>query len=46
MLTAFELRRGSYREVAEVSGDEVVAAVRPFAVEIVPSALVAGPWQA
>jgi len=44
-LTAFELRRGGYREVAEVSGDEVFGAGRPFAVEIVPSALVAGPWQ-
>ncbi|HUZ53365.1 MAG TPA: Uma2 family endonuclease [Streptosporangiaceae bacterium] len=44
-LVALELRRGSYREAAEVSGDEVFVAVRPFAVEIVPSALVAGPWQ-
>jgi hypothetical protein len=44
-LTAFELRRGAYREVAEVSGGEVFGARRPFAVEIVPSALVAGPWQ-
>jgi Uma2 family endonuclease len=45
VLTAFELRRGSYREVAEVSGDEAFGAVRPFAVEVVPAALVAGPWQ-
>jgi Uma2 family endonuclease len=44
-LTAFELRRGSCREIAEVSGAEVFAAARPLAVEIVPSALVAGPWQ-
>jgi len=43
-LTAFELRRGSYRQVAEVGGGEVFAARRPFPVEIVPAALVAGPW--
>src|SRR5712692_2998073 len=44
-LTAYELRRGSYHQVAELSGDEVFRATRPFAVEIVPAALVAGPWQ-
>lgn len=44
-LAAFELRRGRYREVAEVSGDEVFDAARPFAVVIVPAALVAGPWR-
>jgi Uma2 family endonuclease len=44
-LTAFELRHGSYRQVAEVSGDQAFAATRPFGVEIVPAALVAGPWQ-
>ena len=45
VLEAYELRRGSYRRVAEVRGDQVFGAVRPFVVEIVPSALVAGPWQ-
>ena len=44
-LVALELQRGSYHQVAEVSGDEVFRATRPFAVEIVPAALVAGPWQ-
>jgi Uma2 family endonuclease len=44
-LLAFELRRGSYRQVADVSGDEPFEANRPFPVRIVPSALVAGPWQ-
>ncbi len=44
-LVALELRRGSYHQVAELSGDEVFRATRPFAVEIVPTALVAGPWQ-
>jgi Uma2 family endonuclease len=42
-LTAFELRRGGYRQIAEVSGDESFTAVLPFAAEIVPSALVAMP---
>jgi hypothetical protein len=41
-LIAFELRRGQYEQVAQVSGDEVFAAVRPFPVEVVPSRLVAG----
>ena len=31
-------------EIADLSGDEAFDAVRPFAVRIVPSALVAGPW--
>lgn len=44
-LTAYELRRGKYSQVAHVSGDEVFRASRPFAVEIAPAALVAGPWQ-
>ena len=44
-VTAFELRRGRYREVACVTGDEVFRATRPFGVDIVPAALVAGPWQ-
>jgi Uma2 family endonuclease len=44
-LTAFELRRGSYRQVAEVRGDEAFEAVRPFGVRVVPAELVAGPWQ-
>jgi Uma2 family endonuclease len=41
-LIAFQLRRGQYEQVAQVSGDEVFAAVRPFPVEVVPSRLVAG----
>ena len=44
-LTAFELRRGGYRQVAEVTGDQAFKAARPFALEIVPAALVAGPWR-
>src|SRR5215470_11910141 len=44
-VTAFELRRGRYSEVAHVVGDEVFRATRPFGVNIVPAALVAGPWQ-
>jgi Uma2 family endonuclease len=44
-LTAFELRRGRYSEIAYVTGDEVFAATRPFRVDVVPAALVAGPWQ-
>jgi Uma2 family endonuclease len=42
-LTVLELRRGGYREVAEVSGDEYFKARRPFEVAIVPAPLVAGP---
>jgi Uma2 family endonuclease len=41
-LIAFELRRGRYKQIAHVSGDEVFAAGRPFPVEVVPSRLVAG----
>ena len=44
-VTAFELRRGRYSEVANVVGDEVFRATRPFGVDIVPAALVAGPWK-
>lgn len=44
-VTAFELRRGRYTQVAYVTGDEVFRATRPFGVDIVPAALVAGPWQ-
>jgi len=44
-LIAFELRRGSYHQIAEVSGDEASEAARPFAVDVVPAALVAGPWR-
>ncbi len=43
-LTAYELRRGMYGEVAYVTGDEVFRATRPFPVDVVPTALVAGPW--
>jgi Uma2 family endonuclease len=45
-LVAYELSRGGYREIADVSGDQVFTATRPFAVRVVPSELVAGPWQA
>jgi Uma2 family endonuclease len=41
-LTAFRLTRGKYRLVAEISGDDTFRAMRPFACEIVPAALVAG----
>jgi Uma2 family endonuclease len=44
-VTAFELRRGRYNEVAYVTSDEVFRATRPFCVDIVPAALVAGPWK-
>ncbi|MDR2985722.1 MAG: Uma2 family endonuclease [Nocardiopsaceae bacterium] len=44
-LLAFELQRGSYRQIADFSGDEQFEAGRPFPVTIVPSTLVAGPWQ-
>lgn len=43
-LTAFRLVRGKYRLAAEVSGDDVFRTRRPFACEIVPAELVAGPW--
>ncbi len=45
-LTAFEWRRGDYRVAAEVRGNDTFRATGPFACEIVPAALVAGPWQA
>jgi Uma2 family endonuclease len=44
-VTAFELIAGEYRQVAEVTGDGVFRAARPFACEIVPAELVAGPWR-
>ena len=44
-LTALELRGGSYQQVAEVIGDQAFQATQPFAVEIIPAALVAGRWQ-
>jgi len=44
-LVAHELRRGSYRQVADVCADQVFPATRPFPVEVVPAELVAGPWQ-
>jgi Uma2 family endonuclease len=39
-LAAFELRDGTYEQVADVTGDEQVRAVHPFPVTIRPSALV------
>jgi Uma2 family endonuclease len=39
-LAAFELRGGRYEQVARAAGDEVLKAVRPFPVSVVPSALV------
>ena len=39
VLTALELVDGSYQLVAQVAGDAVFAATRPFPVEIVPSRL-------
>jgi Uma2 family endonuclease len=44
-LTVLELSGGKYAIVGEVSGDDTFRAVKPFACEIVPAALVAGPWQ-
>ena len=41
-LIVFELRDGHYTEAARVSGGQPFAAVRPFAVEVVPARLVAG----
>jgi Uma2 family endonuclease len=41
-LIVFELRDGHYVEAARVSGADAFMAVRPFAVEVVPSRLVAG----
>jgi Uma2 family endonuclease len=42
-LTIFELTDGRYQQTAQVSGDEPYRARQPFPVEVVPSALVAGP---
>jgi Uma2 family endonuclease len=39
-LTVFELRKGSYKQTAHVTGDEEYLAVLPFAVTIAPSQLV------
>jgi Uma2 family endonuclease len=41
-LIVFELHGRHYVEAARVSGDEPFAAVRPFAVEVIPARLVAG----
>jgi Uma2 family endonuclease len=41
-LTVFELAGDRYIEAAHVAGDEPFAARRPFPVDVVPSALVAG----
>jgi Uma2 family endonuclease len=40
-LTAFELTDGRYELAAEVTGDEVFYAQRPFPIDVRPSALVA-----
>jgi len=40
-LLAFELRGGTYKQIAHVVGDEEFRAVRPFGVRIVPARLVA-----
>jgi Uma2 family endonuclease len=42
-LTAFELRRRRYAEVAQVTGDQPYQASRPFPVSVVPASLVAVP---
>ena len=42
-LTAFELRRRRYAEVAQVVGDQRYQAGRPFPVSVVPASLVAMP---
>jgi hypothetical protein len=41
-LTVFELADGCYRQVAKASGNQPYRAVRPFPVEVIPSALAAG----
>jgi Uma2 family endonuclease len=41
-LTVFELVAGHYRQTALITGDERYRTQRPFPVEVVPSALVAG----
>jgi Uma2 family endonuclease len=40
-LTAFELKRNKYRQVAQVTGDESFHATQPFPITIVPALLVA-----
>jgi Uma2 family endonuclease len=45
VLMAFELRRGRYHLLTEARADDTFRATRPFACEIVPAALVAGPWR-
>src|SRR5215469_7425092 len=45
-VTAFELSGDEYQVVTEVSRDDTFCAAKPFACEIVPAALVAGPWKA
>ncbi len=40
-LAVFELRDGSYRQVARATGDEAFEAEQPFPVTVTPSALVA-----
>ena len=39
-LTVLELREGAYAEVAAATGDEVLSAMRPFPVRLVPAELV------
>jgi Uma2 family endonuclease len=39
-LTVFELRDGTYQQVAQAAGDEAFRAGRPFPVTVTPSALV------
>lgn len=41
-LTAFELIDRCYQQAAHVSGEEAYQAERPFRVEVIPSALIAG----
>lgn len=43
-ITALVLRRGVYRQIAEVNGDDMFGSLQPFPCEIIPSQLVAGPW--
>ena len=41
-ITAFELRGGRYATMGEAADRETMAAERPFRVEVVPAALLAG----
>jgi Uma2 family endonuclease len=41
-ITAFELREGRYATMAKAAGRETIAAERPFRVDVVPAALLAG----